>query len=441
MLTVVLASLAAAAAQPAAPPCVSVAQTARLAAEADPRVDGARADVRAAEAGFTEALSLRRPQVTAFSRTRSSNSGPLSSEVDNQIGLQVSQTLLDFGDARFARQSARNQVRAGEYFVQAQQLSSAATAAQAHLDYIQSVRERAILLEQIAYFADLRARLEPLLQQGAATRDSVAAVRARIAAAEAEAATLELSAIDARTQIAVLTGRDVPLCEAAAEAELLALAQVSPEPPAAAAPAPSSPASPGVQALRAEVAAARADARRIRRERLPVIALSGVGTYQYDDFRDEWVFQDRIGVDVTVPLYQGGLAGARASRADAEVARRRSRLMLAERRLSEDVRTSAERIRSLRRLRAARVAAANAKRTELDALEIAFEGGQRTLFELLETRVGLSEARLALNLVEYQLLSEYLRLAAVTGRLDIDLERVDGPPDRQLWGWEPDPAD
>lgn len=434
MLALILATLLGAAAQSAEPACLSVSQTARHAAARDPRVDGVRADVQAAEAGFTEALSLRRPQVTAFSRTRSSNSGPASNNFDNQVGVQVSQTLIDFGAARYARAGARNQVRASEFLVQAQQVSSASAAAQAHLDYIQTLQSEAILADQISYFVALRNRLEPLLEEGAATRDAVAAVRSRIAAAQAEATTLELAALDAKTRIAVLIGSVTALCKQTGEDELLALAPVAGLDPLEAG-------SPGVEALRSELAAARADARRVRRERVPTVSLTALGTYGYDNFRNEWVYQDRIGVDVSVPLYQGDLAAARNARADAEVSRRLSRVAFAERRLTEEVAGAASRIRSLRQLREARTEAMVTKRDELDALEIAFEGGQRTLFELLETRVQLSEARLVLNRVEHQLLSEYLSLASITGNLTINLDTVEGPQRRRIWGWEPDPED
>lgn len=434
MLALLVSSLIVAGDAPAGA-CLSVRETARLAAQNDPRIEEARADVQLAEADFSDALALRRPQLSAFARSSAGDNGLTSNQIENQVGFQVSQRLLDFGDARHARAQARNQVFAGEYGVQVQQISSAAAAITAHLRYVLALRNRDVMEEQVAYFSDLLSRLERLLQDGASTRDAVAAVRARLAAAQAETTSLELQAIEATVEVAVLTGLETPLCGQASEGELLSIALI--DDPALAAVQDS----PRIQGLRSAVAAAEADARRARGERLPAIDIIAIGSYAYDDFRDEWAYRDRVGIDVSVPIYQGDMLRARVDRSRAQLAREQSRLSLAERRLAQEIRAASFRIRTLRHLRQTRQEAAVTKRDELSALEVAFEGGQRTLFELLETQVGLAEAERALNEVEFQLLSEYVTLSELTGRLDIELEDVNGAQRNRIWGWEPHPTD
>jgi len=438
MLAALLGSLALALAsgQDADASCVGIADTARLAAESDPRVRGARAGVQASEADFSDALALRRPQASAFARSSVGATGLTSSQIENQVGFQVSQRLLDFGDARFAREGARNRVRASEFEVQVQQIVSAADAAQAHLNFVLSRRDQAILAEQVEYLARLEVRLERLLAQSASTRDAVAAVRSRLASARAELSALELSEIEALTDVAVLTGDDLNLCAETGEDALLSLALLDESDPTR-----SATRSPRVEALQSQVASAQAEAVRVRRQRLPAVDVVAIGSYAYDDFRDEWAYRDRVGVDVTVPIYQGDMLRARVSRAQAEVSRRQSELDMAERRLSEEVRSASARIRTLRRLREERAAAVTARRDELAALEIAFQGGQRTLFELLETQISLTQARRSLNQARHALFLEYLTLAALTGRMGIDLEEIDGAQRQRIWGWEPHPDD
>ncbi|MCP2671096.1 TolC family protein [Maricaulaceae bacterium EIL42A08] len=415
--------------------CLAVRDTATLAAQNDPRIQEAQADVALAEADFSDALALRRPQISAFARSSSGDTGLTTNQIENQVGLQVSQRLIDFGDARFARSQARNEVRASEYGVQVQQLSSAASAIIAHLQYVLAHEDRAVVDDQVVYFSNLLSRLERLLDDGASTRDAVAAVRSRLAAAQAEATSLELRAIEAEIEVSVLTGVNQTPCAQANESQLLSIALVD------STNAEQPQESPRILGLRSSVAAAEADVRRARRDRLPAIDLVAIGSYAYEDFRDEWEYRDRVGVDVSVPLYQGDMLRARVDRSRSQLARQESRLRLAERRLSQEIRAASSRIRTLRQLRQTRDEAAQTKRAELEALEIAFEGGQRTLFELLETQVGLAEAERSFNQVNYQLLTEYVRLSELTGRMDITLEDIDGAQRPKIWGWEPDPAD
>lgn len=264
----------------------------------------------------------------------------------------------------------------------------------------------------------------------------MAAVRSRLASARAELSALELSEIEALTDVAVLTGDDLNLCAETGEDALLSLALLDGSDPTR-----SATRSPRVEALQSQVASAQAEAVRVRRQRLPAVDVVAIGSYAYDDFRDEGAYRDRVGVDVTVPIYQGDMLRARVSRAEAEVSRRQSELDMAERRLSGEVRSASARIRTLRRLREERAAAVTARCDELAALEIAFQGGQRTLFELLETQISLTQARRSLNQARHALFLEYLTLAALTGRMGIDLEDIDGAQRQRIWGWEPHPVD
>ncbi len=410
--------------------CLEMADALRLAATQDPRVAAARARIDLAEAEFQEALALRRPSISAFARSSAGDTGLTSNQIENQVGVRVSQRLLDFGDARLARRAARDTVRSQEHALQSDQITAAADAGLAVLAHGQIGESQALIEERIAYFQDLSDRLETLLQSGAATRDAVAAVRARLAAARAELAQNELIRIRASIDLATLTGAMTEPCGGIDETTVLALSRFDVEMEAT---------SPELRQLRSQIRAAEADAERERRARLPAIDLVAIGSYAYDDIRDEWAPRDRVGVDVSIPLYEGDRLRARSQRASAALALTESELTAAERRLRFELQASTGQIRALRDLRDRREAAAERKAEELAAIELAFEGGQRTLFELLETRVALSEARAELIAVRYELYAEYLRLGELTGALDIPVDPVDGPQTQRIWGWEPDP--
>lgn len=412
--------------------CLAIDQAVRLAASQDPRVDAARARVELAETQFSDALALRRPSFSAFTRTSSGDTGLTANQIENQVGLQVSQRILDFGDARLARSSARNGVRAQEYALQGEQIASAGRAARAVLSFARAGENQTLVEQRIAYFQDLSTRMETLLEAGGATRDSVAGVQARLAAALAEASEFELERTRAAVDLAILTGVETEPCDAVSESDVIDLARNE-----------SAPAgdNPQIRGLQREIAAAEADLRRQRRARLPTIDVVAIGSYAYDDIRDEWALRDRVGVDISVPLYEGDRLRARSQRASAQLSLAESELASAQRSLNAELRASAGQVRALQTLRDRRSAAAERKAEELAAVETAFRGGQRTLFELLETRVGLSQARSDLIAVRYALFAEYLRLAELSGALDIPLDPVEGPQARKIWGWEPDPSD
>lgn len=75
---------------------------------------------------------------------------------------------------------------------------------------------------------------------------------------------------------------------------------------------------PGLKALQARIETAQQQLGAVRSERLPLFSASAqVGTYQRDlKGRDKW----RVGIEMEVPLWQGGRVAAKQSQAQAELA-------------------------------------------------------------------------------------------------------------------------
>ena len=129
----------AATAQPASS-CLALTDAMGLAAARAPEVAGAQARLAQAEAEARAARSLRRPQVSTFGRSSVGDTGLTTSQIENQVGVQVSQRLYDFGDARLAETAARNQVDQRTYEIEAQEAESGGLASV--LEHAQAELER-----------------------------------------------------------------------------------------------------------------------------------------------------------------------------------------------------------------------------------------------------------------------------------------------------------
>jgi len=85
-----------------------------LASLNSPTVAIAQADLDVAQAELIDAKSLRRPQVSAFTRSGFGDEGLVNTAIENQVGLRASQRIFDFGDSRLAREAAEEEIIAQE---------------------------------------------------------------------------------------------------------------------------------------------------------------------------------------------------------------------------------------------------------------------------------------------------------------------------------------
>ena len=130
-----------------------------------------------------------------------------------------------------------------------------------------------------------------------------------------------------------------------------------------------------------------------------------------------------IGVQMSVPLYTGGLRSARreealrlADKAVVEVDRSRQQTAQQVHAAWLGLRVGTERTASL----AEGLKASEARR---DATRLGYQVGERTTLDVLNAENDAASARLALAQARVGLLMDRLRLAAISGRLDDDLLR------------------
>ena len=130
-----------------------------------------------------------------------------------------------------------------------------------------------------------------------------------------------------------------------------------------------------------------------------------------------------IGVQVSIPLYTGGLRSAQDAESLALVDQARAQLERAKLDVAHEARAAwmaldvgAARVNSL-------AAALEASRLRLDATRTGLAAGDRTTLDLLNAENDAAGARLALDVARARLLIDRVRLAFVAGELDDSLLR------------------
>jgi outer membrane protein len=176
----------------------------------------------------------------------------------------------------------------------------------------------------------------------------------------------------------------------------------------------------------ANVEVARQEAAKFKSEVAPTVDL--VASFAQDRLRGSGNYGSAtnsqsnalIGVQLNVPLYSGGLRGARreeslhlADKARAEGERAAQQVALQTRAAWLGLTVGASRVTALDE-------ALRATRSRLDATRIGRQVGERTTLELLNAENDAAATELALLRARVSLLLDRLRLAALAGRLDED---------------------
>lgn len=192
--------------------CLPIAEAMRAAAIASPDVAVAEAQIAGAKADLRLARSLTRPQVSSFARTQAGDGGLTGNAIDNQFGFRASQRIWDFGDARFAREAAQSRVDAAGQTQLSIEAEAERRVALAYITALEAYERKRVTSEREAYFRRQLSALQAALQIGGATRSEVAEVAARLAEAEAERFEIEFLIDQSTLQVATDVNRSVALC-------------------------------------------------------------------------------------------------------------------------------------------------------------------------------------------------------------------------------------
>lgn len=394
--------------------CLSFNDVLKLSAERDPSVIIAKAQERAADAEIKDAKSLFRPQISAFGRSGFGDTGLIDSSISNQTGLRASQRVFDFGDAKFARQAATLGYEASLEETHLTQLRAAQRTGQAYLNYIESEEQITLSSNRRAYFAQQLTAVDNLLSRGAATRTERAAVASQLSDADAFILELKFRQEDALTQIQIDVGTSAPLCDSSSTQEVLSL-RMAPLKDASQAAQLALDKNPSIKALSKNADSLEAARKREQRSRLPIIDVVATGAYSSTGGFDQFDFQERVGVDISVPLYSGNAIGARNQRASARYAVARGQVLDAKRQLRKDVTIGYRRILSLQSQLVSREDVEQQTFLQFEAAEIEQKAGTQTLRDLVEIRLEYEQAGFERIRTKYDLMRQKLLLLTLTG--------------------------
>lgn len=415
VLTASLAMALTAIGQTAPPACLMFNDAITNAANADPQVEIVQADLEDARANLEQAKSLRRPQVSSFVRTGIGDNGLVDSQIENQFGLRASQRVIDFGDSRLAKRAARDEIKAQESLILDARGNAALDTALEYVNWLEAIAQLKATEKRISYFQDQLTAIESVLAIGGATILEQAEIAAEVASAKAEQFEFRFRRDRAAARIAITTGQSLPPCalngpvvpvQVSAEldpSELTRLKSAAIE------------TNPRLEALRQTTSGLRTSAERQARARLPIIDLVGIASYASQDFNGGFNFQNRVGVNVSVPLYSGNALTARKRQAEARAARSGGEFAVAQRQLVEDVTVAYQRSLLLQGLKVNREEIYRLKQKEFSGAQTEYENGLRTLPELIETRLELEDASLDEIGARFSLERERVRLSALTG--------------------------
>lgn len=396
--------------------CFGFVDVMELAVDNDPAVTTSEARRGEARAGVDEAKSLYRPQISAFARTGAGDVGLIDSAIQNQVGLNASQRVIDFGDARLARRSARFGVQASDHDVRLAEQQAASSVSNALLGMLEANEAMVFTAARQQYFQDQLSAIEAVLEQGGATVSERAEVAAQLANAKGFLLDLRFQYERAQTILEIETGTQPNICEAPiVEAEFSTLGRNVETIQSAVDQALLD--APELKGLRARADGLAAQSERERRARLPIVSVVGSVAYSSIGSIGNLERQERVGLDVSVPLYTGNALGARSRRATAREAAARSEVAERRRDLEEEVRVSYRRTLSLEAQQITAQEFEDRSRELFEFAQIEYEAGTRTLPDLVDVRIEYEAAGLRRIGIKFEKMREQLRLLTLTGSI------------------------
>jgi len=367
--------------------CLPFMAALKIAARNHPNVAIAQSELISAQADLTEAKSLRKPQVSAFTRSGFGDEALVNTTIENQIGLRASQRIYDFGDSRLAREAALQGILAQESLILTAQSRAMMEAGLAYIDWLDASERLRATVERADYFRRELYGLELALDAGGATLSEVAEISAESADAEADRYELEFEQQQAitRLQLATQSQRHKPCDDAglsvAKTVDILANGGTSNSILSNALNA-----NPDLKALKSLAKQLDLEAERQSRSRLPVLEVVGITSLTTDRRFEMLEIRERIGFDATVPLLTGSSLSAKTNKARAQASRAGSQADQERRTLEEQVLTTHKRALLLNAQLGRRQAVIEFRKMEFDAAQTGYESNIRTLPEAGDCR-------------------------------------------------------
>lgn len=413
----------------------------RAGAVHDPGFAAARAARQAGQSRGQQAAALWRPSVTL-----EAGAGAAASEnairgaqfsapgLGQSTGVNFDTSVTSGASARFAI-ALRQPVYSRERTAQGRQLRIAADMA----DLEWRAAEQAVMLRgaQLYFDAGLAAQqLRVLEQQEAAVEQARTEAQDRfrigdrpvtdVHEASARAAALRAQRLAARTELQVKRAMLSDFMGAAGDAAL-PLPRTTPPTDVGemtAWLARAAQENPQIRLAQARVDDAQQEAHKTEARLSPTVELmaqigrdrlSGSGDF---GSASQTGTQRALSVQLSVPLYTGGMRSARNAEARALAEKAQAELDRARQQVAQQTRSAWLDLTVGRERTTALEAGLQASLARLDATRVGLQAGDRTTLDLLNAQNDASAAELALLQSRVQLLTDRLRLSALAGELD-----------------------
>ncbi|NQY98211.1 MAG: TolC family protein [Henriciella sp.] len=392
--------------------CTSFETALMLSVERSPNVSASSARVDRAQSEATIARSLSRPQLSVFGRTQTGDGGLTGNALENQIGLRASQRIFDFGDARFARDASKARINSAMESRLSVKTQTVRQTALSYLSALEALARLDIIKDRETFFQKLLVANQSALENGYVTRSQVAAISANLADAQAER--IEFEFLIDRFTHEVAIDIDEPMAICAGQVPSFSFSELEFDDTDVEAALFNNP---DIKRANEDVDALDSDRKRERLNRTPVIEAVGITSYSYIDQRNEWEYRDRIGVDVSVPLFSGSALSARVRGAEADLSRARFERDQIRRDLYEDITLTHRDLLSIWAQYERRKHVEAMQLEKFEAAQLEFESGMKTLPDLIEDRLEYEQSRLVTESLKYERLRQQVNLMALTGRL------------------------
>jgi TolC family type I secretion outer membrane protein len=400
------------------PPVRSLSAVALLAIQQDPRLETAASRVDLSRAGREQALAGYRPNlsfVTSAGRARYDLNGGTHPDRDpTAAGLNLSQPIYDFGRTSSEVAAATALMESADASTRATVIDvvqDAVTAA-LHVDFahhvLATVSENArVLSERLAY---TRGKFEA----GDFTRTDVAQAEARYASAESQVQAAEAALSTAQANLQRITGQQL-------DVDLKHIPTL-PAPASLSAALDSLQRHPELEAANHAVQGAEHSEMATRAQRRPRVDLIGaVGRDDETRFTMTTTDYWSASLQLSVPLYERGLARAREDRAHAELRRERAAQQSVQRQLEQRVATGWANLSASRAERTAAQEESRAADVALEGMQAELDSGLRTVIDLLNAQQDALDARLAELDARYRETISTVQLLAATGELQLKM--------------------
>lgn len=383
-------------------------------------LDQSRALLRAEDEGVATALSALRPQISASSSVTQSDGatnsggGTLSSAIS--LGLEL--LLYDSGSTALAVEAAKETVLATRAVLVNQEQQVLFNAVQAYISVLRDARVAMLRESNLRLITQELRAAEDRFEVGEVTRTDVAQAEARLAQARGDLAAAQGNLAISRELYRANVGR--------APGALQAISRLPNLPRSAdSARALGEQNSPSIDQAQHEIRAQELNVERAKAALRPRISLSA--SAGHDSSRDN---NSSIGLNMSVPIYQGGQLNALIRRARAALDASRSNLNQQVRLVRQNVSDSWSRL-------AVANAQIQASDRQIRAAEVAFNGvreearlGARTTLDVLDAEQDLFDARTNRVVAETEVYTAAYSLLSAMGlltaeKLNLPVKRYD----------------